>query len=157
MKGWGVSLQLANCSEEEKALAKKREKSLCHTIGTYCHKKTLGKCVTKKTSFCCFGSKLARLVQAQGRAQLGLGWGEPEAPDCRALTVEELTRLNLSKLDFRELFEDMMKKYRPPDVQKLQERTLHKIEENLKQMESGVKPPTLNRDEVKMDEEKAGE
>jgi conjugal transfer mating pair stabilization protein TraN len=139
MKGWGVSLHLSSCEAEEKALAKKREKSLCYKIGTYCDKKVLGKCITKKTSFCCFGSKVSRLLQEQGRAQLGISWGEYKAPDCRGFTVEELSRMDLSKMDFREVFDDMMKKYKQPDAKNLQERAAQKIKENLQQIEAGLK------------------
>lgn len=144
MKGWGVSLHFSNCDSEEKALAQKRDKHLCHLIGTYCSKKILGKCVTKKTSFCCFGSRLSRLVHEQGRAQLGLGWGAPQEPDCRGLTVEELARLNLSAMNFRELFDDLIKKYTPPDAEKLTQKTVKKIQETVKQMETGLKAPEGN-------------
>ncbi len=97
MKGWGVSLHLSNCSEDEKLLAKMREKNLCRFIGTYCAEKKLGVCIRKKTSYCCFGTKFSRLLQEQGRPQIGLDWGSPETPNCRGFTVEELSRIDFSK------------------------------------------------------------
>ena len=139
LKGWGISLHIAGCSPTEKELAKMREQSLCHQIGTYCSKKIFGKCVTKKTGFCCFGSKFARLLQVQGRAQLGLGWGTAECPDCRGLTVQELSRIDLSKMNFRELFEDVMRKYKRPDLKSLQESTSQKINQNIQRIEQGLK------------------
>ncbi|NBX70233.1 MAG: hypothetical protein EBR01_14930 [Proteobacteria bacterium] len=42
--------------------------------------------LVKLSRRCRFGTKLARLINSQGRAQLGLGWGDVEGPDCRGLT-----------------------------------------------------------------------
>ncbi len=156
LKGWGVSLHIAGCTPEEKELAKMREKSLCHQIGTYCAKKILKKCVSKKTSFCCFGSKFARLLQEQGRAQLGLGWGNEKCPNCRGLTVEELSRMDLSKMDFRELFDDVIKKYKQPDLKALQETASKNINQNVQRIEQGIKQKkTLPKTGV-LDERKNG-
>lgn len=112
MKGWGKDANLCRCSGGEKGLAIKREKGLCHSIGTYCHQKdpAFGKCLVKKTNFCCFSSKLARIFQEQGRMQLGIGWGQPSSPNCRPLTLDELTRLDFSKFDMEELFEALLNK-----------------------------------------------
>jgi len=141
MKGWGVSLHLAGCKPEEKQLAEMRQKNLCHQVGnTYCTKRALGKCLKKKTSFCCFGTKFAKLLQEQGRPQLGLDWGTKECPNCRALTIAELSKMDLSKMDFRELFDDVMKKYKQPDLNNLREITSKQIAENMKRIENGLKP-----------------
>ena len=141
MKGWGVSLHLAGCKPEEKQLAEMRQKNLCHQVGnTYCTKRALGKCLKKKTSFCCFGTKFAKLLQEQGRPQLGLDWGTKECPNCRALTIAELSKLDLSKMDFRELFDDVMKKYKQPDLNNLREVTKKQIAENMKRIAEGLKP-----------------
>ena len=144
MKGWGVSFNFANCKPEERELAQMRQKNLCHHIGTYCHKKILGKCVTKKTSFCCFGTRFAKVLHEQGRSQLGIGWGDPKCPNCRALTIEQLSRLDLSQMNFSELFADIMQKYKSPDVEKLQNITNQKITENLGNIEKGVKSDLPN-------------
>ena len=119
LKGWGISFKLTSCNEEEQLLAEKRYKNLCHEVGTYSTKKVVGVVPKKKTSFCCFTSKLARILHEQGRGQLGIGWGDPEHPDCRGLTVEELSRINFEKLDLSELFEDLKKRVKPVDVNKL--------------------------------------
>ena len=141
MNGWGVKLHLAGCKPEEKQLADMRQKNLCHQVGTtYCAKKVMGKCLKKKTSFCCFGTKFAKLLQEQGRPQLGLDWGTKECPNCRALTIEELTKMDLSKMDFRELFDDVMKKYKQPDLNNLREVTKKQIAENMKRIADGLKP-----------------
>jgi conjugal transfer mating pair stabilization protein TraN len=112
-KGWGRDLGLASCSANEKLLNKRRKSGLCHRIGTYCSKKVLGQCVKKKTTFCCFSSRLLKAFQEQGRAQIRLGWGDPKAPLCRGFTIEEIQRIDFSKLDLREVFEELMKNYKP--------------------------------------------
>lgn len=139
LKGWGISLNVAQCTSEENALFELKDKNLCHRVGTYCSRKSFGQCATRKTTFCCFGSKFARLLQEQGRSQLGLGWGTGKCPNCRGLTVEELSRMDLSKMDFRELFLDVMQKYKQPDHKALQERAGQKIQQNIHNMEHGLK------------------
>lgn len=108
-KGWGVSIHLANCTPDEKKLADLRQKNQCVQVGTYCDEKVLGQCVRKKTSFCCYGTKLARLIQENGRKQLKLGWGTPEKPNCDGLSPEHLSKIDFSKIDFSELFADIKK------------------------------------------------
>lgn len=111
-KGWGKDIKLSSCSPEEKGLALKRGKGLCHMIGTYCEtRESITKiCLVKRTNFCCFNSKLARIFHEQGRSQLNIDWGSSEFPNCRPLTLEELTRLDYSKFDMEELFDAMLAK-----------------------------------------------
>jgi hypothetical protein len=75
----------------------------CHYVGSYCAQKIkfIG-CVQKKKTFCCFSSPLARIVQEQGRPQLGKGWGDPKNPDCSGFTIYEFQKLDFSKIDFSE-------------------------------------------------------
>lgn len=120
--GWGVDLHLSSCKEEERLLAQLREKKRCVFVGSFCAEKVLGICIRKKFSFCCFGSQLARILHEQGRAQLGIGWGEAEHPNCRALSLEELTRLNFDTLDLRELTAELTSKIRTPNITTLTER-----------------------------------
>jgi type-F conjugative transfer system mating-pair stabilization protein TraN len=131
-KGWGVSLGVAGCSGDEQALALKRQKGLCHFIGTYCsQRETLTKiCLQKKSTYCCFGSKLLRAFHEQGRPQIGMGWGSPEAPLCRGFTVEELQRIDFSKLDLKEAFET----YQPGKLQNVNK----KLKERLESIKQGV-------------------
>lgn len=109
LKGWGISMGLSRCSEEEKELAKLKAAGKAVYVGTYCAERfpVTNTCIRKKSSYCCFGSRLVKAVQEQGRKQLGIGWGSPESPDCRGLTPEELSRIDFSKLDLREAYEDV--------------------------------------------------
>jgi hypothetical protein len=109
-KGWGLKVGLSHCNAEEKDLAQRQKKTLCVKVGTYCAQKILGQCIRKKTSYCCFPTKLSRILQVQGRGQLGIGWGEPKEPQCRGFTVDELSRLDFEKLDLSELFAEITAK-----------------------------------------------
>lgn len=109
-KGWSSSVGMNNCNSEDQELARLRQKGLCVEVGTYCAEKTLGVCVRKKRSSCCFPSKLSRILQEQGRVQLGLGWGDAKSPDCRGLTPEELSRINFDRLDLRDIYSDVQQR-----------------------------------------------
>ena len=109
MKGWGKSVGMTSCSENEKALAMQRTKGVCHYVGTHCAQRVLGTCVRRTSNYCCFGSKLARIFHEQGRPQIGKSFGYAEHPNCEAFSVEELAKLDFSKMDLSELFEEIFK------------------------------------------------
>lgn len=133
--GWGVDIGLTHCSENEKLLSKLRDKKQCVLVGTYCTARFLGVCTRKKTGFCCFGSKLSKTIQEQGRRQLGIGWGQAEHPDCRALTSEELSRLDFTKMDLTPLYEDIHQKMKIPDQSHMAKGVeLDRIRENMKSL-----------------------
>lgn len=113
--GWGKSFG-AKCSEGEKTLASQRTKGLCHYVGTYCSKKVLGKCVEKKQSHCCFKGKIQRILQEQIRAQLGITWGSGKNPECRGLTLQELSKADWEQLDLSELFNEILEQMDLPDT-----------------------------------------
>ncbi len=138
-KGWSKSIGLGGCKAKEKLLQEKRKAKLCHYVGTYCAKKILGKCVKKKSSFCCFGTKLLKAFHEQGRPQINLGWGDAKYPLCRGFTIEEIQRIDFSKLDLREAFEDLMKNYQPEKLQGLGQ----KIGERLEIIKKGLNPKEL--------------
>ncbi|MBY0281477.1 MAG: conjugal transfer protein TraN [Alphaproteobacteria bacterium] len=148
MKGWGTSLHLASCSIEEKLLAQLKDKNLCHQVGTYCAKKVLGICVSKKTSYCCFGNKLLRLIHQQGRSQLGIGWGTAEIPVCRGLRPEELSRIDFSRLDLSEVFEEIIASYKAPNAAHLQTVTAERLKDNLRHIQAGTKKQPLHTGEA---------
>jgi hypothetical protein len=112
---------LFSCTSDEQLLAQHRSAGDCVEVGTYCSSQvSLGftsVCITQKTSFCCFSSKLVRIIQQQGRPQVGIGWGTPQNPDCRGLTPEELQRIDFSKIDFSEYYADITAK--PVDINAL--------------------------------------
>lgn len=112
--GWGSDIGLADCSEEELMLAEKMQARLGVYVGTYCDKKVLGVCVEKKRSYCVFSSRLGRIINEQGRPQLGRGWGAPKSPDCAGLTINDLQSIDFSQIDLTELYIDVQASI--PDV-----------------------------------------
>lgn len=133
--GWGVSVGLSRCSGAEKELLEHRKKGLCIDLGEYCAEKFLGACIRKKRGFCCFGSKLSKTIQEQGRRQLGLKFGSAQYPDCRALTPDELSRLDFSKMDLTPLYDEISKKMKIPDQGHMAKGIeLDRIRENMKML-----------------------
>jgi conjugal transfer mating pair stabilization protein TraN len=110
-----ILMELITCDQDESLLAMKRGQNLCHYVGTYCSQKILGSCVARKQSYCCFNSRLARIVQEQGRQQLGRSWGDPKSPDCSGLSAEDFQRLDFSQMDFGEFADEIMKNTRMPN------------------------------------------
>ena len=88
-----------SCEASDQLHVMREAAGLCHYVGSYCAKKSGVGCLVKKESWVCFNSKLARLVQEAARAQLGLGWGSPESPMIRGLTLEEFRSLDFTKMD----------------------------------------------------------
>lgn len=99
-------LALFLCSQEEITLDVKDRMGVCHYVGEYCSEKLLFVCGTIRHTYCCFQTKLARVIQEQGRAQLNKSWGTPKNPDCSGFTVDEFSQLDLSKMDFTEVYGD---------------------------------------------------
>ena len=131
--GWGQDVGLASCSSEEKALGKAKENKLTVSIGEFCSKKVLGVCLEKKRSYCQFDSKLAQIVQQQGRnGQLHIGFGKASSPDCRGITQTELQQINFEALDFSNFFDDLQKNKKIPDNDTLTKRVREEIAAQLK-------------------------
>jgi hypothetical protein len=107
--GWGQSIGLAGCNKQEKQLGQAKEKKLCHYVGEYCSKKQkiTGICLEHKKSYCCFDSMLSRIIQEQGRVQIGLSFGDPDSADCSGLSASELQRIDFSKIDFSEYYQSL--------------------------------------------------
>ena len=103
------------CSSAEQELDRKDDKGLCHKVGSYCSDKVLGICVTSKDAYCCFGSKLSRILQEQGRLQIGKPWGKPKTETCKGFTIAEFQQLDLSKMDFTEVYAEFIEAAKLPD------------------------------------------
>ena len=132
MKGLATKALLAKCNAEEIALAKRREKGLCHYIGAY--KEQFLDVFWKSReihTYCCFPSKLARVMQEQARKQLNKDWGEAKEPKCKGMTVSEITKLDFGKIDLTEIYEDIAKKIPinlENKLQKFQEKIQTRVE-----------------------------
>ncbi|MES2260624.1 MAG: conjugal transfer protein TraN [Pseudomonadota bacterium] len=100
---------MLSCSMGEEQLAMKEGAHLCRSVGTWCSQciRVLGKCVScieHTTSKCCFNSVLARVINEQGRAQLGMGWGQAQNPTCGGFSIGQLQALDFSRMDLSEFY-----------------------------------------------------
>jgi conjugal transfer mating pair stabilization protein TraN len=100
-----------SCPAEARQLAEDRKQKKAHYVGTRCSQWVtflVGKqCVQREQVYCVFKSQLARIVEEQGRAQLGRDWGSGDSPDCRGFVPDELSRLNFAEMDFSEWYVNM--------------------------------------------------
>ena len=88
-----------SCTKEDQLHALREAAGLCRYVGSFCAKKSGLGCLEKKETWVCFNSRLARLVQEGARRELNLGWGTPEDPLTRGITLEELQGLDFTKID----------------------------------------------------------
>lgn len=125
--GWGKD-HLANCTQEEKDLKIAKDNLLTVYVGEFCKKDVLGHCFEKRKAYCVFPSKLARIIQDQGRrGQLSVGFGNPEDTDCRGITREEFATLNFNAIDFSDFYSEIYKKEKIEDQEKLNNRIINKV------------------------------
>ncbi len=125
-----IVLSMMECNAGESRLALKEGAALCHTIGNYCSSCTriLGVCVScveRTTGKCCFNSMIARIINQQGRAQVGKGWGSAQGPDCSGFTVAQLQRLDFAAMDLSEFYASLIAKN--PNLATLQENNASRI------------------------------
>lgn len=109
-RGIFIGLDLGRCSKEERDLFEKAKQGKCHRIG---HIKKL---LMTEHVYCCFPTKLARIIQEEGHKQLGISWGKSEEPNCQGLTLTQLQSLNFEQMDFTDFIEEIQEKI---DSQKL--------------------------------------
>lgn len=118
-----VTMSAMSCDEEEGRLAMQEGARLCRPVGTYCSSciRVLGRCVsciTYTTNKCCFNSVLARIINEQGRLQIGKGWGTARSPDCSGFTIAQLQRLDFARMDLTEFYASIVPNL--PDVGAIQ-------------------------------------
>jgi conjugal transfer mating pair stabilization protein TraN len=109
--------EFARCKEEgEKAISTAKAKGLAVYVGTY-EDGWLG--FKKRESWCVFNSRMGFLIRVMGGLnQLGLGFGEARddynAANCNGLTPEQLSHIDLGKIDFGELEEEVKALFKAP-------------------------------------------
>jgi len=127
--GWGTVIVLAiqfsgilECDEKSKETAMKREARLCHSVGSYCSGQLnlifTKVCYEKKETYCCYNSRLARIVNEQGRGQIAKGWGTPEGPSCSGYSITDLQKLDFSLMDLSEFYQEI--KAKAPNIAGMQ-------------------------------------
>ena len=85
------------CDQTDQIVQMKVGQNLCVHIDSYCSAAALGVCVTRRQRHCCFNSVLAKILNRQGRAQLGLPMDQ-----CGGFNEEQIARIDFSRIDFAE-------------------------------------------------------
>ncbi|MDR9836838.1 MULTISPECIES: conjugal transfer protein TraN [Herbaspirillum] len=122
-----VIMELMSCEPEEQQLGMHKGANLCHFVGSYCSSKFLGVCLETTESYCCYNSKLGKIINEQGKPQIGKGWGTAESPQCAGFTPEEFQRVDFSKIDMSEFVGDIMNATDLPNVGDLQKTISQKM------------------------------
>lgn len=123
LDGLALKASLAKCSSEEVCLSKHRAEGKCHYVGN--EKKNFG--LDTVQYFCCFPSKLARVIHEEGRKQLGIKWGDGAEAKCRGLSLSEFQKIDFNQLDLSEVVED---------YQVNQDELRHKIQKTIQDFET---------------------
>ena len=101
------------CDIQDQETSLLADSDYCVYLGSYCAEKwPLVGCVQRNRSYCCFNSKLARMIQQQGRAQIPSmgGFGSAKSPNCRGFTMEEFQSLDFTKIDLSGYYADIRTK-----------------------------------------------
>ena len=121
------------CPQSTKVLRARRDGAgACRYIGIH-RKKVLGITVKKREVYCCFNSKMARVVHEQTRGQLlkkGLwdvtengGWGGAKNPHCGGMTTEQLQAIDFEAVDFSEIHGELVDGAKIPKLSDSKEST----------------------------------
>lgn len=131
--GMMILQDLLSCTQEEGVLGMKRGQNLCHFTGSYCSNEldliVTKICLETTESYCCFNSRLARIINEQGRGQIGKGWGSGESPDCSGFTPDQLQALDFSKMNLAEFYAEIQPKL--PDMNSLSTKNQQLIQQKV--------------------------
>lgn len=130
-KGWGQDVGLTSCSGAEKQLHFDRKAKKAIKVGRYCSGPEPFPCVVHSQVFCVFNSKIAKILQEQGRnGQLHIDFGNAKEPNCQGMTAEQLQALNLSVINFKDIIDDEIgKKINQPDMGQIEEKIKKHVDE----------------------------
>ena len=125
----------SGCDSDDLMTAAYDELGLCHYLDTICVKDSIFGCIQRASIFCCFNSKLARIIHEQGRPQLmnfgqDGGWGTAEEPNCRGFTPAEFQMLDFSKIDLSEWYENI-KTTTQEEIRQKAEQNLENFRQNI--------------------------
>ncbi len=70
-------------------------------------------------------TRLSRIINEQGRAQLGRGWGGAQGPDCSGFSLAQLQALDFSRMDLSEFYTEIAPTL--PNLGDLQQRAQQKV------------------------------
>jgi conjugal transfer mating pair stabilization protein TraN len=106
-----VYQDLASCTAEEQLLALHKGASLSEFIVDNCTNNTLLGCAMYQDDYCSFNSVLARIINVQGKRQLGLN-----VADCSGIPIDKLALIDFSVIDFSAFTGSMVSNQYNPQV-----------------------------------------
>ncbi|MBY0576723.1 MAG: conjugal transfer protein TraN [Gallionellaceae bacterium] len=132
-----VVTDLFSCTQDEQVLSLKRGNRLCIGTGSYCSMEVplLGICLQVTENYCCYNSRLARIINEQGWTQLGTSVN----PSCVGFTQAQLSSIDFSKMDLSEFMAEITSNI---DIPALQSRMQSRI--NSMGNANGPTSPTAN-------------
>ena len=94
-----VIQSLATCTEDEQMLSMHKGASLSTFVSKDCSSKVpiVGTCIEWTSRYCSFNSVLAKIINTQGKPQLGLSLS-----NCSGMTPEQLSQLDFTRIDMSE-------------------------------------------------------
>jgi conjugal transfer mating pair stabilization protein TraN len=106
---------LLNCTQDEQMLSTKRGSRLCISTGSYCSMEVpvIHVCLQTTETYCCYNSILARIINEQGWAQLGLSL----QPSCAGFTQAQLSSIDFSKMNLTEFMASIQSTINIPAIQ----------------------------------------
>lgn len=92
-----VIQSLRSCTQDEQMLALHKGANLSTFVREVCTKKIpiIGTCIEWTSTYCSFNSVLARLINMQGKPQLGL-----DTSNCQGISVAQMSQIDFTKIDF---------------------------------------------------------
>src|SRR5665647_1590606 len=111
--GLMILQELLSCDQPEKMLAMKKGQNLCRYTGSHCSIKIpiIGTCLQTTESYCCFNSRLARIINTSGGVQMG-----KPVTDCTGFTPTEFSSLDFSRIDLTEFTNEIMANVKMPSA-----------------------------------------
>lgn len=133
--GLMILQDLLSCEQSEQILAMRRGQNLCHEVGTYCSKElkliVTKICIEHTKSYCCYNSRLARIINEQARGQIGKGWGGPKSPNCSGFTPAEFAAIDFSSIDMSEFTAEIMANIKMPNVGSMSQQINTSVQQKL--------------------------
>jgi len=125
--------ELLSCEQSEQLLAMHRDANLCVHVGSFCSSRVpiIHTCIEQTESYCCFNSILARIINEQGRGQIGKGWGSAESPDCSGFTPEEFQQLDFSRIDLSEFINQISASVNMPSASSMGQNVQNTVQQRV--------------------------
>ena len=128
----GKRYRFSKLQHKRKRIGKAKQHNYAVYIGKYCSHKILGVCTEHREGYCVFNGLLAKDIQQQGRVQqLGIGFGSAKSPDCSGISVDDLQKINFSKIDFSNLEGSLQKQANFPNQSSVQQYIAQKIQKEM--------------------------